>query len=90
VSQAAIREFQKRNNNHAPLQLFYYRDGVSDSEFETVYQQEYQAIAGMVSSILIIIFFKLRRSLQMLIIKLDSHSSSVCSCLLQRGNEYSA
>lgn len=31
-------------NNAFPLQLFYYRDGVSDSEFETVYNQEYTAI----------------------------------------------
>jgi hypothetical protein len=34
-------------NRAPPLQLFYYRDGVSDSEFDTVYKQEYQAITGL-------------------------------------------
>jgi len=43
--EGAIRQFQGRNNKADPIQLFYFRDGVSDSEFDTVYQQEYQAIA---------------------------------------------
>lgn len=42
--EGAILEFGKKNNCH-PVQLLYYRDGVSDSEFDIVYQQEYQAIA---------------------------------------------
>ncbi|KAF9790389.1 Piwi domain-containing protein [Thelephora terrestris] len=41
--EAAIHHF-KREHKVPPIQLFYYRDGVSDSEFDTVHQQEYQAI----------------------------------------------
>ena len=44
--------FGEKNNREPPLQLFYYRDGVSDSEFDAVYQQEYQAIAGLFSRVL--------------------------------------
>jgi hypothetical protein len=47
VVQVAIKRFGEKNKMAPPLQLFYYRDGVSDSEFDTVYQQEYQAIAGL-------------------------------------------
>jgi hypothetical protein len=47
VVQVAIRQFGEKNKMAPPVQLFYYRDGVSDSEFDTVYQQEYQAIAGL-------------------------------------------
>jgi len=43
---AAIAHFF-RENKLVPLQLIYYRDGVSDSEFDTVYKQEYQAIADV-------------------------------------------
>ena len=39
-------------HGNPPTQLFYYRDGVSDSEFDTVYQQEYQAIKGLFSKLL--------------------------------------
>jgi len=42
--EAAIRQFGERHKA-PPIQLFYYRDGVSDSEFDTIYQQEYKAIA---------------------------------------------
>lgn len=49
---AAIERFRIKNNGAPPLQLFYYRDGVSDSEFDTVYQQEYKAIAGLFPRVL--------------------------------------
>jgi len=41
---AAIADFRRMNGGHGPVQLIYYRDGVSESEYQAVYDAEYGAI----------------------------------------------
>lgn len=45
ISQRALTVFIGKNNRHFPRRIIYYRDGVSESEFERVYEVEGTAIA---------------------------------------------
>lgn len=38
-----LKEFYRRNNNHKPQAIIYYRDGVADSQFPVVLEHEYTA-----------------------------------------------
>jgi len=47
----AIADFKMYNKGLAPVQLLYYRDGVSESEYQAVYEAEYSAIRAAYGNI---------------------------------------
>ncbi|KAF8654242.1 hypothetical protein AX16_003763 [Volvariella volvacea WC 439] len=44
MARAAIESFRQSNRGYAPIRIFYYRDGVSEGEFERLKEEEIKAL----------------------------------------------